>query len=67
MYPNLLAEMARQKVTAKELSEKLGVTQGTMSLKMKGNAKFTLEEAKRIKEALGVDSTLEELFASEEV
>lgn len=66
MYSNLLAEMARRKVTAKELAEKLGITKGTMSLKMSGKSTFSLDEANQIKSILYTDLPLEELFKSEE-
>lgn len=65
MYPNLLAEMARRKITAKELAEKLGVTPTTMSWKLNGKSTFTLEEASQIKVILGTDVLIEELFQSE--
>lgn len=66
MYPNLLAEMARRKVNAKELAVKLGITQSTFSMKMSGKSVFSLNEAKRIKNILGTDESIEFLFKAEE-
>lgn len=66
MFRNLLAEMARRKVTAKDLAEKLGITDGTMSGKMNGKSSFSLKEANQIKNILGTDIPIEELFQNEE-
>ena len=63
MFLNLKAEMIRKNVTSGDLAELLKVTQSTMSLKINGKAKFTLDEAIAIKKALGVDMEIEELFA----
>lgn len=63
MYPNLKAEMARKGITAKQLAELIEVTPSTFSLKMLGKYDFTLAEAVKIKDALGVDIPLEVLFA----
>ena len=38
MYPNLEAEIARAGTTRKSLSEKLGVTPTTLSLKLSGKS-----------------------------
>lgn len=64
MYPNLRAEMARKNVTMEMLANHLGVRINTISDKMTGKIQsgFTFREAKLIKEFLGVDMPLEELF-----
>lgn len=62
MYNNLRAEMTRRNVNAKEIANKLGKTEGTISSKITGKTDFTMDEARQIKRILGVDITLEELF-----
>lgn len=62
MYPNLKAELSRKGMNLTELAEKMGITLGTLSLKMNGKSDFTYPEAVRIKQILGVDIPLEVLF-----
>lgn len=62
MYPNLNAEMARLGITRKELAQKINMAEATLSFKMNGKTKFTFDEILKIKEMLGVDIPLEELF-----
>ena len=64
MYPNLLAELARRKMTSKEMAAKLGMTTSCFSQKMNGKSKggFSLKDAKRIKSILATDESLEYLF-----
>lgn len=62
MYPNLRAEMARKKITASELAEKLGITISTMSIKLNGKSDFTLKEALKIRAILEADMPIEVLF-----
>lgn len=62
MYPNLRAEMARNKITASELAEKLGITISTMSMKLNGKSDFSLKEALKIRAILGTDMPTEVLF-----
>jgi transcriptional regulator with XRE-family HTH domain len=66
MYPNLRAEMARKKVTGQELAKRIGITNGTFSQKFNGKFDFTLDEAQKIKKALGTDISIEELFEPDE-
>lgn len=65
MYPNLRAEMARAGVSGAEVAKMLGITAGTFSQKSNGKNEFSLDEAKTIKDMLGVDMPLDELFAKE--
>lgn len=65
MYSNLRAEMARKNITGYELAEKIGITNGTFSMKFNGKSDFTLNEAVKIKNALETDLTIEVLFATE--
>ena len=62
MYRNLEAEIARQGMTKTQIAEQLGITLGTLSLKLNGKYKLTLPEAIRIKKILNVDLTIEYLF-----
>ena len=63
MFLNLKAEMIRKSMTSGDLAKLIDVTQATMSQKINGKAKFSLDEAIAIKNALGVDMEIEELFA----
>ena len=63
MYNNLLAEMARQKVTKKDIAEILGVAYGTVISKFNGS--FSLEDAKKIKEKYFSELHIEYLFEIE--
>lgn len=65
MYPNLRAEMARRNITGYELAEKIGITNGTFSLKFNGKSEFTLDEALKIKNVLESDLSIEVLFSTE--
>ena len=65
MYPNLLAELARRKMTQGELAGKLGMTKTCLSMKINGKSGFTLKEANRIKRILATEETLDYLFMEE--
>ena len=62
MYSNVKAELARQNMTVVDLSNMTGIRYQTLVDKINGKYKLTLDEAKKIKEALGVDIAIEELF-----
>ena len=64
MYENLRAEIARKNKTLVDLSNATGIRYQTLSEKMRGNSQFTVKEAVAIKEALGVDMPIDELFAA---
>ncbi len=66
MYPNLNAELARVGITRLMLAAKLGVTPGTLSLKLNGKSDLSLAECVKIKEIVAPEKTLEYLFASNE-
>ena len=65
MYPNVEAELARARMTKRMLSEQMGITQGTLSLKLSGKSDLTFPEALKIKRLLRVDIPIEELFKEE--
>lgn len=67
MYRNLNAECARVNVTRKELAKKaLKIQPTTLSNKLKDDNGLKLAEAKKIKEYLHTDLSLDELFMYEE-
>ena len=63
MYLNVKAELARQNLSVVDLSNKTGIRYQTLVEKLNGKYPLTLDEAKNIKVALGVDLSMEELFA----
>ena len=63
MFSNLEAEIKRKGLTKAELAKKMSLAPSTLSAKLHNKAFFTLPEAREIKEILGVDIPLEELFA----
>lgn len=62
MYRNLEAELARKGITRTTVAAELGLTLGTLSLKLSGKSNLTLPEAIKIKKIIGVDLPLEFLF-----
>jgi transcriptional regulator with XRE-family HTH domain len=66
MFPNLDAEMARQKMTRTELAKRINKTPTTLSLKLNGKAPITLNECVEIKEAINPQLSIDYLFDTEE-
>ena len=64
MYSNLKAEMIRKGMNVQELSEIIDIGMATLYAKLRGERSFSLEETLKIKDALGVDMTIEELFVT---
>lgn len=62
MYSNVKAELARRNLTLVDLSNKTGIRYQTLVDKINGKYPLTLDEAKRIKDALGVEISIDELF-----
>lgn len=62
MYSNVKAELARKNLTVVDLSRMTGIRYQTLADKINGKYPLTLDEAKKIKEALGVDIPIDELF-----
>lgn len=62
MYGNLKEELKRQNLTLVDLSNRTGIKYLTLWHKLKGHYPLTLEEATKIKNALAVDTPLEDLF-----
>ena len=72
MFPNIRAEMARKGLIQQDIVNELqkrGFTMvvPTFSAKFNGKFEFTFAEAVAIKEILGVEMPLEELFKKEAV
>ena len=63
-YPILQAQMAIRGMTRQVLAEQIRISYVSMNRKMAGLTPFTLDEAVRIKKALGTETALEELFVS---
>ena len=63
MYLNIKAELARQNLSVVDLSHMTGIRYQTLIEKLNGKYPVTLDEALNIKAALGVDLSMEELFA----
>lgn len=60
LYPELVAEMARQGYNQKTFCKKVGMSESQFSARLNGKTDFTIPEGKRIAEAL--EKTIEELF-----
>lgn len=65
MYPNLRAELARKGATLTKVAEYLGINISTLSQKYNGKSEWSFREVIAIKEFLGTNMPLEELFAEE--
>lgn len=63
MYKNLRIEMLKKEMTMADLSAKTGIKYQTLSVKMRGESQFTLQEAISIKKALESELSIEILFA----
>lgn len=62
MFPNLNAEMAREKLTIKSLAEISGINYESLKLKLRGVTEFKLCEMIAIKKKAFPDKTLDYLF-----
>lgn len=62
MFPNLRVEMARKDINLSTLSELTNIPMQRLSYKLNGKRKLTLAEAVLIKDKLGIDMPLEQLF-----
>ena len=61
-YKNLLAELDARQISYNKLAKLLGLNRVTVSNKMLGKQNFTTEQKERIKNFLGVEMSIEELF-----
>lgn len=62
MYPNLRAEMARRGMTLQDLAKLVYVSYSTMWSWTNGRRAISLSMAIKIRDALGLDMSVEELF-----
>lgn len=62
MFPNVRVEMARRDMNISQLSEATKIPLQRLSTKLSGKRKLTFDEAVNIKNALGCDMSLDELF-----
>lgn len=66
IYRNLVAEMARKGVTTQDLADAMGCVRETVSRKITGKTKITLEEAFLIRDTLFPNLGIEMLFTRKE-
>ena len=66
MFTNLEAEMAREKIYIKKLSELTGINYETLKLKCRGVTEFKLGEMLLVKRKVFDNKSLDYLFATEE-
>ena len=65
MFPNLNGEMAKRNVTIADLAETIDKSPNTVKLKLRGAYDFTLDEAFKIQQRLGVNMPIDQLFSKE--
>ena len=63
LYPVFEKELEKRFLTRKELANKLGMNDGTLTDKLCGRKKLDFKTAEKIKNFLSVDMSIEELFA----
>ena len=66
MFPNLNAEMGREKLTIKDLSEKSNINYGSLKLKIRGVTEFKLGEMVSIKKKVFPDKSLDYMFETDD-
>lgn len=67
MYVNVKAELARKNMTIVDLSNATGIRYQTLADKIRGDTVMTVDDALKIKQALDVDMSIEELFIQQVV
>lgn len=65
MFPNLRAELARKNFTLERFAKLAGFKKTTFYDKYYGRSEFTLKEAQKIRDALELSMSVEELFQEE--
>lgn len=67
MYKEIELIIFSRKLSKSEIAELLGMSYNTFLLKLKGKYSFSLDEAVHLKQVLGTEKTVEELFELNEV
>lgn len=62
MYGNLIVAMKLRRITIEDIAEFLGLHRNSVSNKINGSSKFTIEEAFEIHKKFFRDMNMEELF-----
>ena len=62
MFANLYMELKKAKITQTTVSNALGITNRTLSIKLRGDTDFTSDEMFAIQQEFFPDKTLEYLF-----
>lgn len=65
MFNQIEIEMARDRISKKDLSQKAGIKYDTLLYKLKGSAEFTRPEMLKIQAAFSNHIPLEELFTTD--
>ncbi len=65
MYKNLVAEMAKERITQKQIADTIGIHPNSVFNKLDGKTPFTIEQAFAIKKAFFPEQSLNYLFESQ--
>ena len=65
VYPTLNAELARRSMNKRKLAERTGINYTTLVSKLNGKGVLTLPDMRKIKDVIGTNISMEELFAEE--
>lgn len=66
-YPNLIAEMTRHNITAKDIAGAIGRSPDTVNNWLKGKGDFPIGKAFKVQEAFFPSCTLAYLFSGEPI
>ena len=64
LYPNLMAEMALEGITAEKMAEKIGINVATMSAKINYEGRMKLHEAVIIRDCFFPGMAIDYLFSA---
>lgn len=66
MYRELLGALAKQSMTKRDLASAINVSEKTIYSKINGKIDFTFSEAKRIRDLIAPNESLDILFNTEQ-
>lgn len=66
LYPTLIEEMAKHKITKKSVAERIGVCNRALNNKLNGKSPFTWPEVKTICHVFFPNMTPDDLFATKD-